>query len=189
MRWSMALNASNQAEFPAPSSAVTDIQLRDQLSPWSILQKTTISDSLNFHKTSTTENSCLPYFANGSPRRVGQQSDRVQVRFLQIPAFQNPLTNRLPAAKKQRLIDVSQTLLDIAKESADAFPPLKSCLGGISALIKHYDVRPRRVASLYLADGFSTANAGRKRQVRRLGPLGGQIGGHPDQNRRWSWQR
>jgi len=36
-------------------------------------------------------------------------------------------------------------LLDIAKESADAFPPLKSCLGGISALIKHYDVRLYRI--------------------------------------------
>ena len=32
-------------------------------------------------------------------------------------------------------------LLDIAKESADALPPLKACLGGITALIKHYDVR------------------------------------------------
>jgi len=30
--------------------------------------------------------------------------------------------------------------LDIAKESADVFPPLKSCLGGVTALIKHYDV-------------------------------------------------
>ena len=30
--------------------------------------------------------------------------------------------------------------MDIAKESSDAFPPLKSCLGGINALIKHYDV-------------------------------------------------
>jgi hypothetical protein len=27
-------------------------------------------------------------------------------------------------------------LLDLAKESADAFPPLESCLGGINALIK-----------------------------------------------------
>jgi len=31
-------------------------------------------------------------------------------------------------------------LLDIAKESSDWFPPLKSALGGISALIKHYEV-------------------------------------------------
>ena len=32
-------------------------------------------------------------------------------------------------------------LIDIAAQSADALPPLKSCLGGINALIKHYDVR------------------------------------------------
>jgi len=36
-------------------------------------------------------------------------------------------------------------LLDIAKESSDAFPPLKSCLGGINALIKHYEVRWNKV--------------------------------------------
>ena len=33
-------------------------------------------------------------------------------------------------------------LLDIAKESADWFPPLKSALGGVNALINHYEVRP-----------------------------------------------
>lgn len=49
-----------------------------------------------------------------------------------------------PQAKKQRLIDAARVLLDIAKESSDWFPPLKSCLGGISALIKHYDVRSYR---------------------------------------------
>ncbi|KAF9781009.1 hypothetical protein BJ322DRAFT_1082678 [Thelephora terrestris] len=43
------------------------------------------------------------------------------------------------SSKKRRLIDATKMLLDIAKESADAFPPLKSCLGGIDALIKHYD--------------------------------------------------
>ena len=37
-------------------------------------------------------------------------------------------------------------LLDIAKESADVFPPLKSCLGGINALIKHYDVRQHQTS-------------------------------------------
>ena len=31
-------------------------------------------------------------------------------------------------------------ILDIAKESSDWFPPLKACLGGINALVKHYDV-------------------------------------------------
>ena len=30
--------------------------------------------------------------------------------------------------------------LDIAKESSDWFPPLKSALGGVTALIKHYEV-------------------------------------------------
>lgn len=43
-------------------------------------------------------------------------------------------------AKKQRFVDAVKILLDIAKESSDAFPPLKSCLGGINALIKHYEV-------------------------------------------------
>ena len=31
-------------------------------------------------------------------------------------------------------------LLDIAKESSDWFPPLKSALGGVNTLIKHYEV-------------------------------------------------
>lgn len=49
--------------------------------------------------------------------------------------------------KKQRFIDGTKILLDVAKESADAFPPLKSCLGGIGALIKHYEVRFHRIAA------------------------------------------
>jgi hypothetical protein len=32
-------------------------------------------------------------------------------------------------------------VFDIARESADAFPPLKSLLGGLSAIIKNYNVR------------------------------------------------
>ena len=32
-------------------------------------------------------------------------------------------------------------LLDIAKELSDVFPPLKAALGGVTALIKHYEVR------------------------------------------------
>jgi len=31
-------------------------------------------------------------------------------------------------------------LLDAAKESSDCFPPLKSALGFVNALIKHYEV-------------------------------------------------
>ncbi|KAF9784629.1 hypothetical protein BJ322DRAFT_855846 [Thelephora terrestris] len=42
-------------------------------------------------------------------------------------------------SKKVRLVNGIKMLLDIAKESADACPPLKSCLGGITALIRHYE--------------------------------------------------
>lgn len=31
-------------------------------------------------------------------------------------------------------------ILDVVKESADAFPPLKSVLGGLTTLLKYYDV-------------------------------------------------
>ena len=43
-------------------------------------------------------------------------------------------------AKRQRVVDGAKILLDIAKESSDWFPPLKSALGGVSALVKHYEV-------------------------------------------------
>jgi len=45
-----------------------------------------------------------------------------------------------PPAKGQRVADGAKILLDVAKESADWFPPLKSALGGVNALIKHYEV-------------------------------------------------
>jgi hypothetical protein len=43
-------------------------------------------------------------------------------------------------AKKQRVADGAKILLDIAKESSDWLGPLKAALGGVSALIKHYEV-------------------------------------------------
>ena len=52
----------------------------------------------------------------------------------------NPLIAWNLLAKKQRVADVAKILLDIAKEFADWFPPLKSALGGVTALIKHYEV-------------------------------------------------
>ena len=39
----------------------------------------------------------------------------------------------------------SSTVLDIVKESAVVFPPLKSRLGAIDAFRKHYEVRPHRI--------------------------------------------
>jgi len=43
-------------------------------------------------------------------------------------------------AKRQRVVDGAKILLDVAKESSDWFPPLKSALGGVNALIKHHGV-------------------------------------------------
>lgn len=37
-------------------------------------------------------------------------------------------------------------LLDVAKESTDAFPPSPTRLGCISALVKHYEVRFHQIA-------------------------------------------
>ena len=55
------------------------------------------------------------------------------------------MTAQRPLAKKQRVADGAKILLGIAKESADWFGPLKSALGGVSALIKHYEVLGRRL--------------------------------------------
>ena len=52
-------------------------------------------------------------------------------------------------AKRQRVVDGAKILLDIAKESSDWFPPLKSALGGMSALIKHYEVLVELVAVVH----------------------------------------
>ena len=43
-------------------------------------------------------------------------------------------------AKRNRTADCVKVLLDVAKESSDWFPPLKAALGGVNALIKHYEV-------------------------------------------------
>ena len=40
----------------------------------------------------------------------------------------------------KRVVGGAKITLDVAKESADWFPPLKSALGGVSALVKHYEV-------------------------------------------------
>ena len=64
-----------------------------------------------------------------------------------FPLSPQPQPHGLPTARKQRLIDSTRVLLDVAKESSDASPPLKSCSGGINALIKHYDVCSRQTVS------------------------------------------
>jgi hypothetical protein len=41
--------------------------------------------------------------------------------------------------------DCTKILLDIAEESADWFAPLKAVLGGVNALIKHYEVSVKSI--------------------------------------------
>ena len=43
-------------------------------------------------------------------------------------------------AKRQRVADGVKVFLDVAGASSDAFPPLKSALGFVNALIKHHEV-------------------------------------------------
>ena len=50
------------------------------------------------------------------------------------------LTARRLLAKKQRITNGMEMLLDIAKESANWFPPLKTFFVGVNILIKHHEV-------------------------------------------------
>ena len=58
----------------------------------------------------------------------------------------SPLTTWTLLAREQRVADGAKILLDIAKESSDWFAPLKSVLGGVCALVKHYEVIVDQVA-------------------------------------------
>ena len=73
-------------------------------------------------------------------RAAGNNADSNRCERIQrLPSSQLIDCLNLPA-KGQRVADGAKILLDIAKESSDWFPPLKSALGGMSALIKHYEV-------------------------------------------------
>ena len=50
------------------------------------------------------------------------------------------LTTRWPPAKTQRVAGCAKILLDIVTETSDCFSLLKSALGFVNALIKHYEV-------------------------------------------------
>ena len=60
-------------------------------------------------------------------------------RFNTLRPISSLTTQRLPA-KRQRFGSGAKILLDIAKESSDCFPFLKSALGFVNALIRHYEV-------------------------------------------------
>ena len=81
------------------------------------------------------------------PGAAGSSADPNRCELIQrLPS--SKLFDRLNfTAKRQRVADGAKILLDIAKESSDWFPPLKSALGGVSALIKHYEVFVQMVAA------------------------------------------
>ena len=75
------------------------------------------------------------YSGAGGTDANPNRCERVQ----RIPSSRLTYCRNLPA-RGQRVVDGAKILLDIAKESSDWFPPLKSALGGVSALINHYEV-------------------------------------------------
>ena len=75
------------------------------------------------------------------------------------------LAARRLLAKRQRITNCAKILLDISKESSDWFPPLKSALGGMTALIKHYEVF---VEAVDVATTYTNARSNSKMSRRRL---------------------
>ena len=51
-------------------------------------------------------------------------------------------------------------VIDILKESSDAFTPLKSMVGGLSAILKHYDVRYTHLSKPFAPFTFEPASYG-----------------------------
>ena len=65
---------------------------------------------------------------------------KVDVSGIDAPLGVSPLTAWNLLAKKQRAADILKTLIDVTKEASDTFPPLMSVLGGVSAVIRNYEV-------------------------------------------------
>ena len=70
---------------------------------------------------------------------------QVDVSGFETSCAVNPFTTWYFLARRQKVADCAKILLDVAKESSDWFPPLKSALGGVNALIKHYEVLAKEV--------------------------------------------
>jgi len=75
-----------------------------------------------------------------NPRASGSNADANPCELVQRLPLSKLFDRSILIAKRQRVVDAAKILLDVAKESSDWFPPLKSALGGVSALIKHYEV-------------------------------------------------
>jgi len=81
-----------------------------------------------------------------NPRASGSDTDPNPCESIQHLSLSKLFDCLNLTAKRQRVADLAKILLDVAKESSDWFPPLKSALGGVSALIKHYEVLVELIA-------------------------------------------
>ena len=64
----------------------------------------------------------------------------VEVSNLHFRILSQPVDIGILAGKRCRRLECAKTLLDIARESADWFPPLKGAVRGVSALFKDCEV-------------------------------------------------
>ena len=76
-------------------------------------------------------------------------SDPSRSELIQHPTRSQLTSGFTSSEKKQRIVGCVKVLLDIATESSDWFPPLKSALGGVSTLIKHYEVLVERMVVVH----------------------------------------
>ena len=91
---------------------------------------------------------CFENTIGRNPRPPGVIWIKVDVSGLNTLRGVSLPTLDLPA-KKQRAADDAKVLLDVAEESVDWFPPLKSALGGVSALIKSFEVLAERMTVVH----------------------------------------
>ena len=96
--------------------------------------------SLNYTHERSLKRNHVSKAATDEFRYIWEQLGSKSMLVNLTPSEVNPLIAQNLLAKKQRVVDSTKILLDVAKESADWFPPLKSALGGVNALIKHYEV-------------------------------------------------
>jgi len=97
-------------------------------------------DSAHLSPTNDSRSEAM-FKSSTNPRASGSDIDPVQ----RLPSSQ-PYDRSSLRAKRQRAADAAKILLDVAKDSSNWFPPLKLALGGVDALIKHYEVLAELVA-------------------------------------------
>lgn len=102
---------------------------------------------------------CFEGYARRIPAPFGAIPIQVYVSNFNTLCRVGTLTTRWLSAKTQRMTEGMKIFLDVAKESADWFPPLKSALNGVSSLINHYEVLVKYWVSY-------TANTGGNRNSR-----------------------